>query len=358
MSKKSKKKKSSSYKKKTFNPIPLVVAILVLILLGLIAALVLKQAGYIGTKAEEEPEASAEIIETQNTDEGMIDEKWREGIISYNGKKYEYNSDLDVYLLMGIDTDEPVSASANYMEGHQADALFLLVANRVEETLKVISIHRNTITEIYTCDEEGNFTGYADLQICLAHGYGDGKRLSCERQEDAVATLFYGIPIDGYLSLNLGGIGSINSLVGGVTLTPIMDLDFGDIHLKKGEKVTLSDDAAYRYLRYRDTNEFDSASQRQERQKQYIDAYLQQLRKGIKGGLVKASQIYNSIADYSVTNLPLEKVIKTLMKYSYESEDMLTVKGEVVQGEVYEEFYADDDALYQMIIDNFYKEVE
>lgn len=358
MSKKASSSKKSS-KKKAFNPIPLIVALLILILAGLSGALYLKSKGLIGEKDVESDSTEIQSEEAEKEGE-MTSEKWQEGMISYNGKKYQFNTDLDIYLLMGIDTDDTVQPSTNYMEGHQADALFLLVANRVDQTLEVICIHRNTMTDIFTCDEEGNATGYFKAQICLAHAYGDGKRLSCQRTVEAVSNLFYGLPIDGFLSLNLGGIGAVNSLIGGVTLEPIQDMIIKekDVHLVKGEKTTLTDNEAYAYLRYRSTEKFDSASERLERQKQYIDCYLQQLKKGIKGGLLKASQMFDAISDYAVTNLPLEKVIKTLMQYDYTSENMFSIQGEVKMGEVFEEFYADDDALYQLIIDHFYKEVE
>ena len=37
---------------------------------------------------------------------------------------------------------------------------------------------------------------------------------------------------------------------------------------------------------------------------------------------------------------------------------MYTVSGETVMGEEFEEFYVDDDALYDLIIQIFYEEVE
>ena len=34
--------------------------------------------------------------------------KWSEGIVSYNWKDYKYNSKMQCYLFMGIDTDDSV----------------------------------------------------------------------------------------------------------------------------------------------------------------------------------------------------------------------------------------------------------
>ena len=53
-------------------------------------------------------EKSSEITEA-DTDAGG---KWSEGIVTYGGKQYEYNSKIRSYLFMGIDTDEPVQKKA------------------------------------------------------------------------------------------------------------------------------------------------------------------------------------------------------------------------------------------------------
>lgn len=53
-------------------------------------------------------------------------EKWQEGTITYNEKKYVYNTSIETYLLMGIDNDEPVSTAKDSVSGGQSDAIFLL----------------------------------------------------------------------------------------------------------------------------------------------------------------------------------------------------------------------------------------
>jgi hypothetical protein len=46
------------------------------------------------------------------------------------------------------------------------------------------------------------------------------------------------------------------------------------------------------------------------------------------------------------------------MQYEYDDSRMYTVPGETVEGGNYEEYQVDDDALYDLIIQVFYKEVE
>jgi LCP family protein required for cell wall assembly len=174
-------------------------------------------------------------------------EKWQEGIVSYQGKNYKYNSDLRTYLMMGVDVDDPVQVASDYTEGGQSDAMFLLVVNSKTQSFSVVSINRNTMTDIALCDADGNDLGTISAQICLQHAFGDGKRLSCIRTVDVVEKLFGNIPISGYLAMNMGGIPQMNDAVGGVTLTALHDVSFPDqgVDLREGETVTLNGTQAY-----------------------------------------------------------------------------------------------------------------
>ena len=133
-----------------------------------------------------------------------VRKKWQEGVVTYEGKEYLYNTDIKTYLMMGVDIDGPVQQSSDYTQGGQSDALFLLVVNNKTEQLQVISINRNTMADIELCDEEGIDMGILKTQICLQHAFGDGKRLSCSKTVDAVSGLFQNIPISGYLAMNMG----------------------------------------------------------------------------------------------------------------------------------------------------------
>ena len=50
--------------------------------------------------------------------------------------------------------------------------------------------------------------------------------------------------------------------------------------------------------------------------------------------------------------------VSDLVSYEPDENGMYTVSGETVMGEEFEEFYVDDDALYDLIIQIFYEEVE
>ena len=197
-------------------------------------------------------------------------EKWQEGTVTYKGKDYRYNSNLRVFLMMGIDNDDPVATASDYTNGGQSDAMFLLVVDSLNQKLQVISINRNTMTDIKLCDQEGYSMGTIQGQICLQHAFGDAKRISCQRSVDAVADLFGNIPISGYLAMNMGAIPTMNDAVGGVKVKVLQNISYPDYNVKlhKGDKVTLNGQEAYYYLRGRDVRKYDSASDRLRREEQ------------------------------------------------------------------------------------------
>ena len=315
--------------------------------------------------ARNDDSADSEISEAEESiaeqDDYYSNEKWAEGTITYDGKQYKYNNKLKSYLFMGVDKDTTVDVKASdYLDGGQSDAMFLLVADPTTKTMQIIAINRNTITDVDMYDAEGTNLGSYSVQICLAHGYGDGKRVSCGYAVDAVENLFYDIPISGYMALNIGGVPALNDYVGGVTVEVLPGLEYlGDSSLVTGETVTLTGQQAYNYLRGRDTSSFGSANLRLARQQQYIDAYLPLLKSKLSQGDSEALNLYSSIEDYLVTNIDGEDLSKILDEYTLEGDEILTLEGETIENdEGFEEFHVDEDALYKLVIDVFYQEVE
>lgn len=286
-------------------------------------------------------------------------EKWQEGVITYEGTDYRYNTHIKTYLFLGIDSDEPVHEAKDGISGGQSDAMFLMVFDNENRRISVIAINRNTMTDVDVYNEAGEFEGTYPLQICLQHGYGDGMKTSCQRTLETVERLFNNIPISGYISLNMGGIGAMNDSVGGVELTILEDVESSDgsIQLKEGETVRLKGDEAYVYLRKRDVEEFDSASRRLERQRQYLTSFIPQLRTAISGDPKVANELYEAIEEYIVSNLDIASMVKTSQSYTFGEENIYTVPGETVMGEEFEEYNVDEDALYELILEVFYNKV-
>ena len=279
---------------KLHNALYFMSGMMVVILALVIVAGVKTKAENAGFHIADDTENSYEqqVAGQTDTTQDSGQEKWQEGVVAYQGKEYLYNTDIKTYLMMGVDIDGPVQQSSDYTQGGQSDALFLLVVNNKTEQLQVISINRNTMADIELCDEEGIDMGPLKTQICLQHAFGDGKRLSCSKTVDAVSGLFQNIPISGYLAMNMGGIPQMNDAVGGVEVTVQQDISFpkAGVNLKKGQKVTLNGTQAYYYLHGRDTEEYDSATKRLQREEQYIVAYMDKLKK-VKEDLAQIEDI-------------------------------------------------------------------
>lgn len=322
------------------------------IILLIILAIVLGVVVFLAVKGRENTKQTTGDG-TQQTEDAAVTEKWQEGIISHDGKNYIYNKNIKVYLLMGIDSDKPAAPQTDYTKGGQSDAMFLLVTDAKEKSISVVSINRNTMTRIEQCYDTGFSAGYKTAQLCIQHGYGDGMNLSCTKAVNAVSYLFYNLPIHGYLSIRMGALPTMNDAVGGVEVTVLDDVG----NLKKGETVTLNGKEAYTYLRGRDTGKFDSATNRLRRQEQYITAYMDKL-KAVAGQDVSAAvDIYESIEDYIVSSIDFASLVTEISGYTYTSENLYTVPGETIRGEVYEEYHVDEEAFYDMMLEVFYVEV-
>ena len=128
-----------------------------------------------------------------------------------------------------------------------------MVMDKSKDEIKMISISRDTMTQIKTFDYKGNYLGKSKNHLGLAYSFGDGKVTSCQYMVDAVSNLFYGMPINGYVALNMNAVGMINDAVGGVTVTVPEDMTQVDPSFAEGATVTLTGDQALKFTRYRDT---------------------------------------------------------------------------------------------------------
>ena len=288
--------------------------------------------------------------------------QWKEGWISYNGKVYEYNEDIMTFLIMGIDkNDEVVEEVEEGTNGGQADALFLAVMNPHDKTIKVIGINRNTMTDIDIYNESGAYVTTVEAQIAVQHGFGNGVEKSCEYQKIAVSRLFYNLPIHGYAAINMSAIPMINDAVGGVEVTVLEDLTKADPTLIEGATVHLMGESSYWYIRERNVNEFGSADMRLARQKQYLNAFIIQAKSAAKKDISVVLDLYQAASPMMTTDITAGEVTylaPILLDYQFDGENFLMVEGETVMGEQFEEFHVDEDALYEMILDVFYEEVD
>ena len=130
--------------------------------------------------------------------------------------------------------------------------------------------------------------------------------------------------------------------------------------VSKGEQINLQGNDAYIYVRYRNKNEFESARLRLARQKQYLEGFLNQAKIETKKNLTLPVSVYQKLSKYMVTNITVDEISYLATEYvGYDMDEngIYTLEGETNMGEKHEEFYPDEDALIDLMIQVFYREV-
>lgn len=282
------------------------------------------------------------------------------GTIQWKGKNYRYNDHLSNYLLMGVDNREKASTTVGQANAGQADAIYLVSWDRVENTVTMISIPRDTMTEIRIYGPGGKDLGTSTDHISLSYAYGDGSHESCRLTEDAVSNLLYGLPIQGYCSINMDALPVLTESVGSLTVTvPNSSLQEAYPEFQEGAQVTLTPENTETFVRYRDTEEAQSALYRMERQQEFIRAYSEAAKADFAKDPGFAARLYTSLEPYMVTSMGNDEFVSLLESAAQgETKEGWTVPGEGVEGESYDEYHVDDDALYEKMIETFYEEAE
>lgn len=293
----------------------------------------------------------------------VFEEEAEAGIVHDQGKTYRYNKDITTILCMGVDTTDKVSAEGGKMRtGGQSDSLFLLVLDNKNKKISVISIPRDTMTDIELYDVFGEYYETAREHLTLQYAYGDGGKISCELTKKAVCNLMHQIPIHGYVSMNIGVIEALNDQVGGVPLTVCEEwLETINPAWKYGEQVTLLGEDAVTYLRARDVETHFTAQSRLTRHKQYLVQFAAQALQAIKKDILLPFKMYASAKDYMVTDVTFgEKfyLASTALGCYFDEYSFYVLEGENRQGAYFDEFYVDEAALKALILELFYEPVE
>ncbi len=281
-------------------------------------------------------------------------ERLLEEVVFYQGQEYHRNEDVYVLLCMGLDTENDMVAAGGEMgTGAQSDANFLVVVDDAQKKLSVIAIPRDTMTEIETFFADGEPVGLITDHLALQYAYGDGGTESCELMACAVSRLFYNLPIDAYVTFSLNSIEALNGMLGGVTVEIQEDFD----EFTAGETVTLNNEQAYRYIRWRDCGEAYSAQDRLKRQKQYLTAFIEKAVACTRQDITKPFQMYDAVSDSMLMNLSDEQILSLVLlglSCDFGADSFYVVPGEQRMGSYYEEYYVDEQKLYEMMFDIFY----
>lgn len=280
--------------------------------------------------------------------------------VIWQGQGYNYNDHLSNYLFLGIDRDEMADTQSGLADAGQADALFLLSLDRVEGTLCLITIPRDTMTQIESYGPGGNSLGESRDHISLSYAYGDGKHESCRLTKKAVSDLFYGLPIQGYCAMAMEGLPVLMEAAGGVTVTvPDDSLETVDARFSEGAKITLHAEDIEMFVRYRDVEISQSALSRTRRQQAFLQGLGTAVSVPAAGDSTFASEFLTGLEPYLMTSMGSADFLRILECVENETEKRAwTVPGEGVAGEEYDEYRVDEEDLYEKIIETFYETAE
>ena len=129
------------------------------------------------------------------------------------------------------------------------------------------------------------------------------------------------------------GIVELNDAVGGVFLVPLQTIPGTGI--LKGESTFLYGNNALKYVQWRDTSVEGSSLDRQEREIQYIQAFFNQALNVAQGNVGVLVDLYNTLGDYSVTNLGVSEfsyLASVILNKSISSMDVVTFPGTLDSG--------------------------
>lgn len=179
----------------------------------------------------------------------------------------------------------------------RSDTIIVLTVNPNNNSVKMLSIPRDTRTEIVG-------KGTVD-KINHAYAFG-GVPMSMDTVEK-----FLNIPIDYYMKINMEGFKDIVNAIGGVTVKNDFDFTDSGFHFPVGN-VTLDGEKALSYtrMRYEDPNgDFG----RQTRQRKVIQAVIDE---GTNlSSLTKFSSIFGALGNNIKTNLTFDQMVEIQKNY-------------------------------------------
>jgi len=174
----------------------------------------------------------------------------------------------------------------------RSDTMIVITVNPEKQTMKMLSIPRDTRTEIVGHDTVD--------KINHAYAFG-GVPMAVDTVEN-----FLNIPIDYYVFINMEGFLQIIDTLGGVTINNDMDLTYDEYHYPKGE-ITLDGNEAliFSRIRYEDPRgDFG----RQIRQRQIIEAVMKKA--STPATLLKATDMLTVLGDNVRMNFSVKELIQ------------------------------------------------
>ncbi len=281
--------------------------------------------------------------------------------VSWNGKTYKRNTYIKPILVFGVDNQGSMHEAKEYGYAGQCDGVFLIAQDTAHNTVKLLMIPRDTMTEVMEMNPDtGVIEPYID-HLSLSYCFGDGMEKSCENSRLAVQTLLFNLPLSDYMAIDTSIIATLNDSVGGVTVTiPTEGMEKTDPAFVYGSTVTLKGSQAERFVRYRDITIDNSAINRMNQHRQYIEGFFTALKQTSRTDSNIVTKLYDEAQDYMVTNMSKDIYLKTaldvLQQGDINDSNMLSLPGYGTATDTFDEYYVNKDGVAEVILGMFYRE--
>ncbi|MEG9295990.1 LytR family transcriptional regulator [Mangrovibacillus sp. Mu-81] len=216
---------------------------------------------------------------------------------SKRAKEVEFSDQVPFsVLLLGVDERKN--------DKGRSDSMIVLTVNPEVKSVKMISIPRDTLTEIV-----GH--GTKD-KINHAYAFG-GVEMAMNTVEELLD-----IPIDYYVQINMEGFSDIVNAVGGVTVNNDLSFNYQGYSFPEGELQLSGKEAlAFSRMRYEDPRgDFG----RQLRQREVIQAVINE--GASVSSLWKFDDIFDALGSNVKTNLKFEEMVDIQKHYKAASKDI------------------------------------
>ena len=344
------KKRSS---KKRMNPKLRVAIIVVAVVAGLIAAtaIALAIAVNVGNVNLHKVFGGTENMpeEVVSQDEGQT--------VEYKGHTYRYNENVVSFLLIGHDDESSYSIRP---DASCADLNVLFAIDTSTKKVHAVIVPRNAWVPV-DLYEDGAYVATRDLQLTLAHAVQLRTIDECAANTvKSVSRVFYSLPISYYIDIDQKVVLEASTAVGGVQVEALDSIP-GESY-EAGDTVLLEGKSALKYVQYRDTDAFESAIDRQERQLQFVKAFAS---KASTLGATGLLNLYNAMSADITTNLGIPE-ITYLISYFLAGEnadlDIVTLTGVTElytesDGIEYERYFLDAESVMESTLAAFYTQV-
>ena len=283
-----------------------------------------------------------------------------ETLLYFDGKAYRPRRNVESILVIGVDKNADAIGTEQYINTQQSDFLLLLVWDKENSVCTALPFNRDTMTEVWQLDVQGNPSTSRVEQLCLAHTYGSGGDDSCKNTVRAVENLLFGQKIDHYAAFSMDAVPIAVDLLGGVEVTIDEDMTAIDPSLKEGETVLLQGDLALAYVRARRSVSDGSNQSRMARQETFLRAaYAAWKEKNEDDRLEIQSDVILQMSNYLRSDCTLQQLAALADQTENADVDFLAPpEGEAKIENGFAEFYVDDASLRETVLRLFYEAAE